>query len=462
MKTSKKRIMNFRFDRYEEMENKLEKLALKGLFLEECGPFFWTFREGTPKKMNYAISYFSEGSVFNPGPTSNQQTYFEYAEAAGWKLVTQYNQMHIFSSEADNHIPFETDEKEKLNNIKRSMKKSILPSSMIMIILFSFSLIMQFNSFQKYTVDFLSDISRMIPSLLFFLYILYETYYLITYFIWCKRSERSIELGGKCTARSNAVTRSVDTIFLGLMFFGAIYLILDVASKTSGFALMLSIIQMPVLMFVFWSSIRYFKKKKVTAAKNKVISFSVLVIAQLAYFAFLVAFIVQSGFSMGKGNDYRTISWPVTPTFTNEYRLYNHVIPLTSQDLYGPIDYDYYSYEKDVDSTFLLTRSIYLQDSLPAKDSPPEIEYEILEPQFDFVYMLTKEHLLDVPDWWDNKNYIQIDNRLFDTADAYQSYYEDNPTGEYTLFFEERIIILKMEKPLTTNQISVIKHKLKI
>jgi len=246
------------------------------------------------------------------------------------------------------------------------------------------------------------------------------------------------------------------------MFFGAIYLIIDVASKTTGFALMLSIIQMPVLMFLFWSSIRYFKKKKVTAAKNKVISFSVLVIAQLAYFVFLVVFIVQSGFSMGKGNDYRTVSWQLTPTFSNEYRLYSHAIPLTSQDLYGPIDYDYYSYEKDVDSTFLLTRSKYLQDSLPAKDSPPQIEYEILEPHFDIAYRLSKENLLELPKWWDNKKLKPIDSNIFGTVDAYQAYYDENPAGEYTLFYEDRIIILKMAEPLTPEQITVIKNKLKI
>ena len=93
MKDRTKRIINFRFDRYEDVENKLEKLAAKGLFLEKCGPFLWTFRKGTPKKLKYTVTYFSEGSVFNPDITDNQQTYFDYARAAGWNFVTQFNQM---------------------------------------------------------------------------------------------------------------------------------------------------------------------------------------------------------------------------------------------------------------------------------------------------------------------------------------------------------------------------------
>src|SRR6056297_426751 len=148
MKDKTKRIINFRFDRYEDVENKLEKLAEKGLFLAKCGPYSWTFRKGTPQKLKYTVTYFSEGSVFNPDITENQQTYIDYAKAAGWNFVTQFNQMQIFCSEADNPIPFETDEKEKLENIKRCMKKTFLPSIIIMILVLVFKLIEQFNSFQ--------------------------------------------------------------------------------------------------------------------------------------------------------------------------------------------------------------------------------------------------------------------------------------------------------------------------
>ena len=93
-----KRIIDFRFDRYEETERKLEKLAAKGLFLKECGSFLWTFRKGEPQKLKYTVTYFSEGSVFNPCITDNQQTYFDYAKAAGLDFVTGCNQMQIFSS----------------------------------------------------------------------------------------------------------------------------------------------------------------------------------------------------------------------------------------------------------------------------------------------------------------------------------------------------------------------------
>jgi hypothetical protein len=462
MKDKTKRIMNFRFDRYEDVENKLEKLAAKGLFLEKCGPFFWTFRKGTPQKLKYTVTYFSEGSVFNPNITENQQTYFDYAKAAGWNFVTQFNQMQIFSSEADNPVPFETDEKEKLDNIKRSMKKSFLPAMIVMTLVFVLNLIVQFNSFQFNPIDYLSDASRLVSSSMILAIIIHSLYSLMTYFFWLKRSEKSIALGGECAKNSSIVYKIVDIIFMFFIFGSLGYLLLHLVFKIGGFGLFLTIAQMPILMIIFWTSIKYFKKKKASATKNKVISFTALIIADIAYIALLMSFIMNFG-PIGKDDsNYRTVNWQLSETESHEFKLYSHEIPLTSEDLYGQIDYDYYSYEKEIDRTLFLSKKVYRQDSLPAKDSPPRIEYEILEPQFNFVYGLTKDHLLEIPEWRDNTTFKAINDNIFETSEAYQRYYEDSPTGDYTLFFEDRIIRLDMEEPLTTKQILIIKEKLKI
>lgn len=71
MKDRVKRVVNFRFDRYRDMEVRLEKLAAEGLFLEKCGSFAWTFHKGEPKSLHYTVTYFSEGSLFNPDITDN-------------------------------------------------------------------------------------------------------------------------------------------------------------------------------------------------------------------------------------------------------------------------------------------------------------------------------------------------------------------------------------------------------
>ncbi len=460
MKDTVKKVINFRFDRYKDVEIKLEKLAAKGLLLEECGPFLWTFRKGSPQNLKYTVTYFSEASLFNPDITDKQQTYFDYAEAAGWHYVTEFNQMQIFCSDSDNPIPFETDEKEKFDNIRRCMKKSFLPSMVGLILVFMFNLLVQFNSFQLNPIDFLSDPIRLISFSMILGALIYNVYSLLSYFIWCKRSERLIFRGGGCFENTNLVYRIVDIIFMIFIFGSLGYFLHYLIFEQSWFALVLSILQMPILLIVFWSSINYLKKKKASAMINKVISFTVLIVANFAYLACIMLLIMKFGVNTGNDSDYRTVVWPITSTSSHEYRLYSDDIPLTCEDLYSPIDYDYYSYEKEIASSFFLAKSNYRQNALPAKDAPVEIEYDILEPQFDFVYHLAKNHLLEIPHWRENMSFETIDNNMFDTKEAYERYYENTPTGEYILFFEDKIIELNMEKLPTTKQISIIKEKL--
>lgn len=462
MKSSTKRIINFRFYRCEDMENKLEKLAAKGLFLEKIGSFLWTFRKGEPRKLKYTVTYFSEGSVFNPGITDNQQTYFDYAKAAGWNFVTQLNQMQIFCSEAENPISFETDEKEKFNNIKRCMNKSFLPSMIAVILIVLLNIALQFNSFKLNPIDFLSDSGRLFPVSMLLAVVVYEVYSLIDYFAWCKRSERAIANGGGVADSNNTVHKIVDIIFMIFIFGSSGYFLFYAAYEISLFGLLLSIAQFPILTFVFWSSIKYLKRKNASAVINKAVSVTVLIIVSIAYFAFIMMLIMKIGLGTDNGSDYRTVLWPVNAAHNREYKLYSDNIPLTCEDLYGIIDYDYYSYEGDIDSTFFLSKSAYKQDSPPAKNSPPEIKYEILEPKFDFVYKLAKEHLLKIPEWRDNDSFKSIDNKIFETEEAYQCYYDDIPTGEYILFFDNKIIILNMEEPVAAKQAEIIKERLQI
>lgn len=309
MKNKVKRMINFRIDHYRDIEIKLEKLAEKGLFLEACGAFLWTFRRGEPQKIKYTVTYFSEGSLFNPSITDNQQTYFEYAKAAGWNFVTQYNQMQIFCNEAENPVPFETDEREKFENINKCMKKSLLPSMILLIAVFLFNLVMQLNSFKLNPIDFLADTSRLLSGVMIFTVLIYEFYSLIDYFAWCKRSDRSIANGGSCIENTGLLHRIVDAVFLCIIFAsagaGVFYLALD----KNWFSLIIGMAQMPILLILFWLSSKYLKKKKATAMMNRVISFTILIIAAFAYLAMIMVLIIKFDFSAGNESDYRTVTW---------------------------------------------------------------------------------------------------------------------------------------------------------
>ena len=460
MKDTVKKVMNFRFDRYRDAEIQLEKLAEKGFILKECGNFLWTFARGEPKKLKYTITYFSEGSVFNPDITENQQVYFDYAKAAGWNFVAQLNQMQIFCNEADTIIPFETDEREKLNNIRRCMNKSFVPAMVVLLLVCILNLNAQFNSFRLGPVDFLADYGELLSVSMFLVNTIYFIYSLLDYFVWCKRSEQSLASGGTCFEGNSMVHKIVDIIFIGLIIGMLCGQLLFLGSKISFVAIFLCIAQVPIQMYLFKSSIQYLKKKKASAMLNKVISITVLVIVTFAYAIFIMWFLFTYGMLKDTESDYRTVTWQLTEATSHDYKLYSDEIPLTCEDLYGEIDYDYYSYEKELESTFLLKKSAYDQDSLPAKNGPPQLEYEILESEYDFVFQIAKNYLLEIPQWQQNMSYKIIDNDIFSTLEAYQKYYGDDPTGKYILIYHGKVIVLNVEEPPTKLQIDIIKDKL--
>ena len=69
---------------------RLEKLAAKGWLLERAGAWGWSLRRVEPAQVRYALTYFPEASVFDPGPTEDQETYADYCLAAGWEFVSSY------------------------------------------------------------------------------------------------------------------------------------------------------------------------------------------------------------------------------------------------------------------------------------------------------------------------------------------------------------------------------------
>lgn len=462
MKNIVKKTILFRYNHYKDIELKLESMAKKGLFLKKIGSMFWTFRRAEPKQLKYTVTYFSEGSIFNPTATDNQQTYFEYAKEAGWDFVAEFNQMQIFSSEDENPTPFETDEREKFENMKKCMRKNFLPSTILMILIFLMNIVFQYNSFKLNPVDFLAETSRLLPVAIILPSLIYFIYLLISYFIWCKRCEISISTGGGCIEKTHKYQKIIDITLIVYVFILVILFLLDMIQNSNLALFVLSIIQLPILVFTFRFSIQFLKKKKQSAMLNRVISYTLLIIASFAYMFFIVIIILRFDIANGKDDNYRTVTLQMTASETRDYKIYNDDIPLKCEDLYGNIDYDYYSYQKDIDNSIFLTRSQYRQDSLPAKNSPPRIEYMIINPKFDFVYDIVVEDLKKTPKWSDIK-IESMDNLIFNTKEAYQFYYDYKEyTGDYLLIYDGIILLLNLEEPATEKQISIIIEKLKL
>lgn len=460
MKNIIRKVINYRYDRCEETELKLEALAKQGLLLEKCGLMFWTFRKGTPENLKYTITYFVEGSILNPEVTDNQQTYYDYAKEAGWEFVTDNNQMQIFRTRADNKVPFETDEQEKLNNIKHNMNKSFLPANLLMVLVYIFNIVVQYKSFQINPIDYMVDVVRLLSLSLFLLAFIYQVYMLIYYVMWCKQSQKSIDGLGKCINNNRVIYKIIDVTFIILMLANITYMLYHMQIMIKWFGIVLILIQLPILIFVFKSSIKYFKKKKAAARLNFVLSTVILIIVNVVYLGLLTSLIMNSSIIKANNSDYQTVDWKLTASESREYKLYHDDIPLKCEDLYGPIDHDFYSYEEKISNTLLLHLSSYRQDSPPAKDAPQEINYKILEPQYGFVYSIVKGDLLNIDEWRDKSSIEALDDEIFGTIEAYQWYYDGVADKDYVLFFEDVIIELHMDEVMTDEHIVVVKEQL--
>jgi hypothetical protein len=449
-----KRLMLMNYSYYKEIEKKLELYAKKGLFLEKMGPYFWTFKKTEPQNLKYTVTYFAEGSVFNPHPTDNQQTYFDYAKAAGWDFVCEYNQMQIFCSSLENPPEFETDEKEKLENIHKCMKKSFVISQLLMLLVFALNLFLRLNSLKRNPTDFLSSNIDLAALLMFISIILYSSYTLINYFMWYNKSKKSVDMGGFIIENFSKIRRYFEIGYLIFLFSLIGYMFIHLSTNTAFGIIALSVAQLPLFALVFWGSITLLKRRKFSANANKIISTSLLILTGVLYLGFMFYSIPRFSFSERSNKPYTTVG---------EYRLYSDKIPLTCEDLYGHIDFEYYSYEADEENTPLLHRNHYSQTSPPMKNAPPELEYSIYEPKFEFVKNIVVSDLTKLNDWSDRK-LETLDNAVFSTEKAYAFYYEEANgklfSGEYILVFTDKIIHIDAETPFTDEQIEIVKSKL--
>lgn len=462
MNTTKKlKMMNYNY--YKEIEEKLEYNAKKGLVLEKIGPYFWTFKKTEPQDLKYTVTYFAEGSVFNPHPTDNQQTYFEYAKAAGWDFVCEYNQMHIFCSSLQSPPEFETDEEEKLENIHKCMNKSFVVSHVLILLAFALNLFIKLDSLKRNPVDFLSSNIDLCIFIMMLSIVLETSYSLITYYIWYKKSKKSIAMGGTVIKGSHRIRRLYYIVYLIFIFLLVGYIFLYLFFKSSLGIIALSVVQLPLFVLVFWASIKLLKKRKIAAKVNRTVSILILILTGIVYLTFVFFAISQFQFQERSDKSYTTVAWEMYEGMTREYRLYNDTIPLTCEDLYGTVDFEYYSYEAEEESTIFITKNYYSQTRPSMKNAPPSLEYSIYKPKFEFVRNIVISDLTKLDDW-SEREIETIDNTIFSTEKAYTFYYKDQGekfyTGEYILIFPDEIIHIQAEKSFTDQQINTIKGKL--
>ncbi|NLB41748.1 MAG: DUF2812 domain-containing protein [Clostridiales bacterium] len=465
MKTTKRRFEQFLFYDYTGIKAHLEKMAMKGWQIHKIKRFYWEYCKKEPQKLTYAVSYFSEASEFNPYPTDNQQTFHEYCKGAGWQLVAEQAQMQIFCSEQANPTPIETEESVKLKAIHRSMKKNFLPSSMLMLLLSLFQIVLQFSTIMRSPVSSLVNVTTLPLIVIWNIITINMLTNLIGYAVWYYRSKKAISTGGTCIESSSGYKKVYYFmwILLGIALALTVFMM---SSQQFGWVGGLGIIDVSVTIVLVLAIKNTLKGTGVSRRINltvTIISCAILSFALTGAMAWGIVRGVNAGWFDNKPNETYTITQPDGSTYT--WDIYHNPLPLKVEDLQS-VDYNHYSYEWTASETVLLGHFVGWQKPFPDGQHAPELRYEIVEVKLAVLFDICLNDYLDKYDYdWDEpedfKSYFQITDDPAWQADAvYQLYYQGEGMNEYILCWGNRIVNISFEEIPTTEQITIVVEKL--
>ena len=135
MKNRKRRVELLSFYDHVGISRHLEKMAAKGWMLEKITNLGWVYRRIEPKQLHFTVSYYSQASEFDPEPTEDQKTFYDFCAHTGWQRACSSAQLQIFYNERENPTPIETDAKLEVQAIHASAKKSFIPAYLALLVI---------------------------------------------------------------------------------------------------------------------------------------------------------------------------------------------------------------------------------------------------------------------------------------------------------------------------------------
>ena len=459
MKATKRRFEQFSF--YDDMgiERHLEKMAEKGWQLEKMGRFGWMYRRAEPQKLTYAVTYFSEASQFNPYPTENQQTFYDYCRDAGWRFVAEWSQMQIFCADRENPTPIETDESVKLQAIHRAMKKNFLPSGAMIFVLSLFQIYLQLRGILDDPVYRLASGVSLFSAAMWVIVALSTLVELAGYVVWHHRSKKAIRMGGPCAPKSR-VYQVVNFFLLGVL---AGLVLLFVTTLRYGWLGIFGMAGVFAIIALAWKIQDTLKASG--ASKGMNITVTLLSIVVLS-----VVLNVGITWAVFRGANAGWFGGKPVETYTTtvggraySWDIYRDPLPLRLEDL-QQVDYDYYSYRWTETESFLLAQYTGRQDALPGVE--PELRYSIVRVKWPALFELCLQEYLEMYNYeWrapeeNHLFYRPTDDPLWQADAVYQLHDQNEALSEYVLCWGSSIVHISFDDIPTAQQIAVTVEKL--
>lgn len=441
MKDVKRRVESFSlYDRW-GMEAHLAKMAEQGWLLEKIGSYLWTYRRIEPKSLAFSVCYFPTASQFDPGPSAEQETFYDFCEHTGWVLAASNAQLQIFYNEQTHPVPIETDPVQEVETIHRAMKKNYVPGQLYMLGLGLFYGGMSFFRIRRDPIGALSGASNLLCYLCAAILLLLSVTKLAGYFRWRRKAMKAAEQGTFYGTKSH---RKLELGCLWLLAVGLVYFFLSVFASGSKRQIVLAVAMLlvygPGLFLIVHGIKGMLKKKGVSKGVNRVVTFVGSVVLGMA----LVVGIVWGTLY---GNRHGWFEDKDKKPF------YTDTLPITVEDLTGDA---YGGYYRDLrrEGTFLLTR--IEADQWPRFDAPderemPRLNYTVVVVKVPFLYDLCREEMFHANDDWDRDepeesrySWLPVDPTPWGAVEAYQWGNSYGGLTKFLLCYEDRIVELEL------------------
>ena len=156
---NKKRELNlYAFYDHTGLERHLEKMAANGWMLESVGTYALRYRRCEPKKLRFAVVYYPKTDSFCPDePNHENLTFWDYCAGAGWQIVTQRDDTHIFYNENLDAVPIETEAVVQVETMERAKKGYVLSNTITVACMLPKMLYLQVSQLRRDPVAFLAD-----------------------------------------------------------------------------------------------------------------------------------------------------------------------------------------------------------------------------------------------------------------------------------------------------------------
>ena len=454
---TKYRMESFALYDYQGVERHLEKMEARGWRLERTG-LFWKYRRVEPRQVHYAVTYIPGLSEFDPVPTREQTQLRELCAAAGWEEAGNWLQMQIFRTEQPDPLPLETEDAVRLDVLRRAGRKSVVQQNILLIL--TLLLLLAQNLFRLFwdPVQILSMTSWMLAMLGLLLAFLVTAGNLLDYVLWIRRSERSVAQGGPCAPSSGY--RWLARIFwplYGVVMLGYVLALVTEGSPQILPVLLLYLAGLVVLILLVRGVREGLRRRGVNKSTNKALTVAADVLG---------AVVLVGGFSA-------LMFWGVTqqgwfldrPAAVYEidgfsFKIYHDDLPLTVEDLTG-LELENYSYERTEYNSPLLGYLWGTQWYLSiAGAGEPGLSYEVVTVRAPFLYDWCLSKRLEEYEEYPDREYRPEDPSPWGAQAAYRLWWDGEAWDWWLLCWEDRIVKLHADWPLTDRQKEIAAERL--